>query len=318
MKILVAEDEAAIAELYMIVLRHRGHEVKITKDGQECMDVYNDALNELQFISEEELACNPPFDVVVLDYRMPKMDGLEAAKLILEANKHQRIIFASAYVMSTLQESVKYLHAVVELLQKPFDLDEMVDMIEDRDARQELKQMFDIIEERKTKQVPNRIEQLSLQSPQGQLSEITHALAVGTEASQPEMLVIAGLNLARKGRIVEGFECLLHAIELNPNSAKAWYNSAVCLGMLGNDNHRPLMIYCYDQAIHHNPNDVEAWNNKGTTLDLMGRRKQAIECYKRALDINPRHEKARRNLYTLLVRIGSRMEAKRYLPSLER
>lgn len=299
MKILIAEDEAAIAEQYKIALQGRGHEVKITRNGLECSDVYNDTLAQLQSRSEEQIACNPPFDVVVLDYRMPKMDGLEAAKLILEANKHQRIIFASAYIMSTLQESVKYLHTVVELLQKPFELDDIVDMIEDKHSRDEL-------------------EQTTEASTKSQLPEIMHALSVSTEATKPEMLVIAGLNLAKKGRLVEAFECLLHAVELNPNNAKAWYNIAVCLGMLGNDHHRPLMLHCYDEAIQLNPVDVEAWNNKGTVLELTGEKQHALECYKRALDINPRNGKARRNLYSLLVQIGNKAEAERYFPSLDK
>lgn len=288
MKILVAEDEEAIAELYKIILTHRGHQVKLTRDGLECIDVYNNALAQLHFTSDDQLARNPPFDVVMLDYRMPKMDGLEAAKLILDANKHQRIIFTSAYVLSTLQESVKYLDAVIELLQKPFDQDDMVEIIEGRKSKQELKEIEQPFLERPRGQ---------LESAQDQLPEIKHALSVGTEATKPEMLVIAGLSLAKKGRVVEALKCLLHAIELNPNNAKTWYNIAICLGMLENDQHSPLMIYCYDQAIHINPGDVEAWNNKGAILDLMGNKKYAMECYKRALDINPRHGKARRNLY---------------------
>jgi CheY-like chemotaxis protein len=49
---------------------------------------------------------------------MPKKDGLEAAKEILELNPRQRIIFASAYVKETLEDSVKQLKQVVELMQK--------------------------------------------------------------------------------------------------------------------------------------------------------------------------------------------------------
>ncbi|MDQ3967915.1 MAG: hypothetical protein M3275_05910 [Thermoproteota archaeon] len=36
--------------------------------------------------------------VVILDYKMPKKDGLRVAKEILDMNPEQRIIFASAYV----------------------------------------------------------------------------------------------------------------------------------------------------------------------------------------------------------------------------
>jgi len=60
---------------------------------------------------------------------------------ILAVNPHQRIIFASAYVKETLQESVKQLHQIVELIQKPFDIDKLVDIIEDEEVYNELKKL---------------------------------------------------------------------------------------------------------------------------------------------------------------------------------
>jgi CheY-like chemotaxis protein len=50
-----------------------------------------------------------PFDAVVLDYKMPKINGMEVAKEMLTVNAHQRIIFASAYVQDTLVYSVHQL-----------------------------------------------------------------------------------------------------------------------------------------------------------------------------------------------------------------
>jgi CheY-like chemotaxis protein len=80
-----------------------------------------------------------PFDAVVLDYRIPGKDGLHVAKEILELNPEQRIIFASAYVKETLEDSVKKLRTVVELMQKPFDADVLVDIIEDKEAQEGVK-----------------------------------------------------------------------------------------------------------------------------------------------------------------------------------
>jgi CheY-like chemotaxis protein len=80
-----------------------------------------------------------PFDAVVLDYRIPGKDGLHVAKEILELNPEQRIIFASAYVKETLEDSVKKLGTVVELMQKPFDADVLVDTIEDKEAQEGVK-----------------------------------------------------------------------------------------------------------------------------------------------------------------------------------
>jgi DNA-binding NtrC family response regulator len=83
----------------------------------------------------------PPFDAVVLDYRMPKKDGMEVAKEILSIEPKQRILFASAYVLETLVDSVKNLEQIVELIQKPFELDPFVDLIEDKGIYAELEKL---------------------------------------------------------------------------------------------------------------------------------------------------------------------------------
>jgi DNA-binding NtrC family response regulator len=80
-----------------------------------------------------------PYDVVILDYSMPGMNGMEVAKEILNADPRQRIIFASAYVRDTLEHSVKELKQVVELMQKPFTLKQLTDTVEDILAFDELK-----------------------------------------------------------------------------------------------------------------------------------------------------------------------------------
>ncbi len=73
---------------------------------------------------------------------MPKKDGLQTAKEILDINPEQRIIFASAYVQETLEESVKELKRVVELMQKPFPMSELIDVVENREAYEGLKTLM--------------------------------------------------------------------------------------------------------------------------------------------------------------------------------
>jgi CheY-like chemotaxis protein len=131
MKILIAEDESEIWKPYKIELEARGHNIVITEDGISCLKQYN-----------KELSKKEPFDVVILDYRMPKMDGMEVAKEILQLNQKQRIIFASAYVKETLEDSVKQLKQVVELIQKPFEADVLADTIEDQEAYLGLKSLI--------------------------------------------------------------------------------------------------------------------------------------------------------------------------------
>ncbi len=131
MKILIAEDEQDILLQYKLALEDKDHHVVTTANGEECPNVY---MKELQ---KQAM----PFDAVVLDHRMPKMDGMEVAKRILAANPRQRIIFASAYVNETLVDSVKQLKQIVELLQKPFELDTLVDLLEDKGIYEQLAQL---------------------------------------------------------------------------------------------------------------------------------------------------------------------------------
>jgi hypothetical protein len=50
----------------------------------------------------------------------------------LQRNPKQRIIIASAYVYQTLEEAIKELGLVVEVMQKTFDLQLLIDRIEDK------------------------------------------------------------------------------------------------------------------------------------------------------------------------------------------
>lgn len=135
MKILIAEDQADIGELYKDVLGSRGHEIKLTINGRDCLDTYHAGLSTISDKSKT------PFDVAIIDYSMPIMDGLQAAKEILKLRPDQRIIFASAHVEDTLVEAVKSLKMVVELLQKPFSIDVLVNTVEDTNLYEQLSRL---------------------------------------------------------------------------------------------------------------------------------------------------------------------------------
>jgi CheY-like chemotaxis protein len=164
MQVLIAEDDLDIANLYKQALERRSHNVTITSNGEECLKRYLDALYYMTFgfslpsssfpeIPASKLDCSlstgsglfrsvnqsVPYDVVILDYRMPSINGMDVAKEILAINSHQRVIFASAYVKETLEHSIKELKQVVELIQKPFSLNDLVDIIEDKEVYEDLK-----------------------------------------------------------------------------------------------------------------------------------------------------------------------------------
>ena len=140
MDILIGEDESDIALLYKIALEKRNHRVSITYNGEDCLKKYNEKLQSLRL---DRLYSNRgdllPFDVVILDYKMPKIDGIRVAQEILAVNSHQRIIFASAYVRETLIDSVKRLNQVVEVMEKPFRVNTLIDTIYDDRIYSELR-----------------------------------------------------------------------------------------------------------------------------------------------------------------------------------
>lgn len=68
-KILVADDELNIVRLVLVILGRQGYEVITTADGLECL---------------EKIESEKP-DLVILDIRMPKLDGFGVLKAIREA-----------------------------------------------------------------------------------------------------------------------------------------------------------------------------------------------------------------------------------------
>lgn len=125
MRILVAEDEPAIARTYKLVLEDKGHNVSVTPDGESCIESYKSALSLAR-------RGEAPYGLVILDYMMPKKDGLQVAKEMLSLCPTQRIIIASAFSSDNIAESLQTVKDTVEVLQKPFGLEELVRIVESR------------------------------------------------------------------------------------------------------------------------------------------------------------------------------------------
>ena len=140
MRILIAEDDKDTALLFKMALEKRGHSVTTTQNGEDCLKLYHDESQNIRLKTDlsERLQ---PFDAVVLDYKMPRINGMDVAKEILAVNPHQRIVFASAYVKETLVDSIKELNQIVELMQKPFGEDALIDTIEDKGIYSELRKL---------------------------------------------------------------------------------------------------------------------------------------------------------------------------------
>ena len=80
-KILIVEDEQHQRELYAMELQEEGYTVDQASNGKEAVDMVK----------------NNKYDLVVLDIRMPEMDGIEALGKILSRDKKIPIVIYTAY-----------------------------------------------------------------------------------------------------------------------------------------------------------------------------------------------------------------------------
>ncbi|HOA06877.1 MAG TPA: response regulator [Spirochaetota bacterium] len=80
-KILVVEDEQYQRELYALELKDEGYDVDQAANGKDAV----------------ELVKTNKYDLVILDIRMPEMDGIEALGKILSRDKKIPIIIYTAY-----------------------------------------------------------------------------------------------------------------------------------------------------------------------------------------------------------------------------
>ena len=80
-RILVIEDSSSLCKLYKQELESEGHEVVIAEDAIQGLGAFE---------------THHP-DVVVLDIRMPAMDGLDMMQRILDRDRKTRVVLNSGY-----------------------------------------------------------------------------------------------------------------------------------------------------------------------------------------------------------------------------
>ena len=112
MHILIVEDEAGIVQFIQQGLEEEGYKITSASDG----------LMGFQLTQKEN------FDLILLDWMLPKMTGLELCKAIRLKNNSTPIIFLTA--KDTIQETIEGLKAGAnDYIKKPFSFDELVERI---------------------------------------------------------------------------------------------------------------------------------------------------------------------------------------------
>lgn len=112
-KILVVDDDRAILRLYKLILEEIGF------DTVECADNGREAIKRFKGNDKKP-------DLVIMDYRMPIMNGIDAMLRISEIEKSVKFIFASAD--DSVKESALSKGASA-FLKKPFDIDKLHKLI---------------------------------------------------------------------------------------------------------------------------------------------------------------------------------------------
>ncbi|MFX1319584.1 MAG: response regulator [Promethearchaeota archaeon] len=81
--IFIVDDEENLHQIYKALFQMKGHKVIGSAfDGHEAVQLF--------------LTMDPKPDVIIMDHRMPRMDGISATKMIQEIDTHSKIIFVSA------------------------------------------------------------------------------------------------------------------------------------------------------------------------------------------------------------------------------
>lgn len=114
MKILVVDDNAVNYNLSRVMLEAQGHEVVVATEGLEAI---------------EALTNDDGIDIVFMDLRMPRMNGIDATKKIRKFNKKVPIV-ALTLNDGPDQRSSCFKAGMNDFLEKPVKNEEFQEMIE--------------------------------------------------------------------------------------------------------------------------------------------------------------------------------------------
>lgn len=125
-KVLVVDDQKTVCYSLQRFLRSEGYNVHTATSGEEALSVINDV--------------KP--DLVIMDVRMPEMDGIEVLRKIKESHPQVQVIMMTAF--STTEKAIQAIKlGAYDYITKPFDNDELLMRVRDAIKTKEL--MDDVV-----------------------------------------------------------------------------------------------------------------------------------------------------------------------------
>ncbi len=107
--ILVVDDEEIVCESCSLLLSEQGHEVHVSRDPKKGL----------------ALAQHQPFDVVLVDLKMPDLDGMSFLRQLKDLQPDTEVIVMTGYAeISTAVEAIKL--GAFDYVPKPFNPDQLV------------------------------------------------------------------------------------------------------------------------------------------------------------------------------------------------
>ena len=121
-RILIVDDEESFRHMLSVILIKEGYEVEASSNGEEGL----------------QKAAASPFDHILCDIRMPRMDGLEFLREVKKAGGQAPVIMMSAYgTMDTAIEAMKL--GAYDYISKPFKPDEILLTLRKAEEREQLR-----------------------------------------------------------------------------------------------------------------------------------------------------------------------------------
>ncbi len=108
MKVLLIEDDIKLLENIKTGLKKQGFRVDVAKDGEEGL----------------YLAQNNKYDVIIVDWMLPKLSGIDLIKKLRSEGIHTPILILTA--KGEIEDKVEGLKVADDYLTKPFDFEELI------------------------------------------------------------------------------------------------------------------------------------------------------------------------------------------------
>lgn len=111
--VLIVDDEVGQVETLADILRAKSYQVATAHSGEAAV----------------AMAQRTPYDIVIMDIRMPGMNGVEALKMIKALTSRTKVIMMTAYTRDELVGEAKR-QAALAVLPKPLEMDRLLALIE--------------------------------------------------------------------------------------------------------------------------------------------------------------------------------------------